>query len=142
MLCCGLRESVEIAFVSGTRAQVVRVTYRACLQRQRQLLATSPSSTSRAVVHIEADSSRQSPTPNFVSSPPPSAKHNCPAALKALEVLDIRGNAALFDATGSIITHPRRVPRNVHALGQLEKTGCIVLVDDEALRAPSCPCCK
>ena len=29
-----------------------------------------------------------------------------------------------------------------HALRKLEQAGCVVLVDDTALRAPSCPCCK
>ena len=40
------------------------------------------------------------------------------------------------------IQDTRRVPRNIHAVRRLEKTGCVVLVDDTALRAPSCPCCK
>ena len=63
-------------------------------------------------------------------------------ALANLEVFDIRGNSALFDAEGSSFTNPRRVPRNVHAVRQLEKRGCVVLVDNTALRAPSCTCCQ
>ncbi len=66
-------------------------------------------------------------------------------ALTKLQVLDIRGNAPIFDAVRwntTFALDTRRVPRNIHALRKLEQAGCVVLVDDTALRAPSCPCCK
>ena len=72
-------------------------------------------------------------------------------ALTRLEVLDIRGNAHIFDDDAGAgrfclpspgLQHPRRVARNAQAVCNLEKGGCVVLVDASQLRAPSCPCCK